>query len=230
MQGAQAVTPGAAALASVNKRQLTSPGKIASFKDWLRTDPQYPGRIWRNLIPAGSGGRTGIDAPCFDETVLGFEKWNIALNTALCEINYTLVNYQDVNKELAKDNVTFAALLCSAIMEPFVGHLEAGRIYEYFRNNVASSLSNTPPPGARNPPTVQSSTNAIKAAHNQAGTGTSNPFLGLLPKSAPNNFMVGQNGKLTFTGTGCVCKKCNTSNEYAAPNQDDGTYICFGCR
>lgn len=30
---------------------------------------------------------------------------------------------------------------------------------------------------------------------------------------------------------GCVCKRCNMTNEYAAPNQPDGrSYICYGCR
>jgi len=26
------------------------------------------------------------------------------------------------------------------------------------------------------------------------------------------------------------CKMCNIKNEYADPNQDDGTYICYNCR
>jgi len=30
--------------------------------------------------------------------------------------------------------------------------------------------------------------------------------------------------------TGCVCKLCNSLNEYAQPNQDNNTYICFNCR
>lgn len=30
--------------------------------------------------------------------------------------------------------------------------------------------------------------------------------------------------------SGCSCKKCNDFNEYAEANQDDGTFICFGCR
>lgn len=29
---------------------------------------------------------------------------------------------------------------------------------------------------------------------------------------------------------GCLCKKCNDFNEYAEPNQEDGTFICYGCR
>lgn len=29
---------------------------------------------------------------------------------------------------------------------------------------------------------------------------------------------------------GCVCKKCNSGNPFAEPNQADGTYICFECR
>ena len=30
--------------------------------------------------------------------------------------------------------------------------------------------------------------------------------------------------------TGLVCKKCNEYFEFAEPNQDDGTLICFVCR
>jgi hypothetical protein len=29
---------------------------------------------------------------------------------------------------------------------------------------------------------------------------------------------------------GCHCKKCKDFNEYAEPNCDDGTFICFACR
>src|SRR6185369_6632012 len=29
---------------------------------------------------------------------------------------------------------------------------------------------------------------------------------------------------------GCVCKKCKEYYQYAEPNQDDGTLICYGCR
>jgi len=29
---------------------------------------------------------------------------------------------------------------------------------------------------------------------------------------------------------GVVCKKCNCKNEYAEPNQDDLSYICYSCR
>lgn len=29
---------------------------------------------------------------------------------------------------------------------------------------------------------------------------------------------------------GCVCRKCNSKNEYAEPNQKDGTYVCYECR
>ena len=29
---------------------------------------------------------------------------------------------------------------------------------------------------------------------------------------------------------GHACKRCNDYNEYAAANQSDGTFICFGCR
>ena len=29
---------------------------------------------------------------------------------------------------------------------------------------------------------------------------------------------------------GCACKKCKEYNEYASPNQDDKTFICYACR
>lgn len=29
---------------------------------------------------------------------------------------------------------------------------------------------------------------------------------------------------------GCNCVKCNLKNEYAIPNQKDGTYVCYMCR
>lgn len=29
---------------------------------------------------------------------------------------------------------------------------------------------------------------------------------------------------------GCTCKKCREFFEYAEPNQDDGTMICWACR
>lgn len=44
--------------------------------------------------------------------------------------------------------------------------------------------------------------------------------------------VVGPNGAIAAlapTG-GCVCKRCNMLNQYAAPNQKDGTYLCYGCR
>lgn len=29
---------------------------------------------------------------------------------------------------------------------------------------------------------------------------------------------------------GCVCKRCNMFNDCAAPNQKDGSYLCYECR
>ena len=29
---------------------------------------------------------------------------------------------------------------------------------------------------------------------------------------------------------GCSCRKCKEYYQYAEPNQDDGTLICYGCR
>jgi hypothetical protein len=31
-------------------------------------------------------------------------------------------------------------------------------------------------------------------------------------------------------GEGCTCTKCKNFNEYAEPNQEDGTFICYPCR
>jgi hypothetical protein len=28
----------------------------------------------------------------------------------------------------------------------------------------------------------------------------------------------------------CACKACGITNEYAEPNQSDGTYVCYNCR
>lgn len=30
--------------------------------------------------------------------------------------------------------------------------------------------------------------------------------------------------------SGCSCKKCKDFNNFAEPNQDDGTFICWSCR
>jgi hypothetical protein len=32
------------------------------------------------------------------------------------------------------------------------------------------------------------------------------------------------------TRNGCTCRKCGNFNEYAEPNQDDGTFLCFTCK
>ena len=37
-------------------------------------------------------------------------------------------------------------------------------------------------------------------------------------------------GKTVAPPSGCNCKRCGAANEYAAPNQADGTYLCYGCR
>lgn len=29
---------------------------------------------------------------------------------------------------------------------------------------------------------------------------------------------------------GCICKRCKSLNEFAAPNQPDGKYLCYECR
>lgn len=30
--------------------------------------------------------------------------------------------------------------------------------------------------------------------------------------------------------TGSICKRCNSMNSYAEPNQKDGSYVCYECR
>lgn len=212
---------------------MAPPGQNVCFKDWLKTDPAYPGRLERILYTASAKiNGIGIDAPFFDENVYGFEKWNAALNFALVEVNRSLT-FKDVNGELAKDTVTFAGLLCAAIMEPFIGITEASKIYEFCRNGVQfpmQAVAPPPAPGASNPPTVQSSVNTIKAAMaaaSQVNPASYNPFVNVHPRLKGTATVTGID---KISNCGCVCKKCNTSNEYAAPNQDDGTYICFGCR
>ena len=32
------------------------------------------------------------------------------------------------------------------------------------------------------------------------------------------------------TSIGCSCSSCGNFNEYAEPNQVDGTFLCFSCR
>jgi hypothetical protein len=32
------------------------------------------------------------------------------------------------------------------------------------------------------------------------------------------------------SATGCTCMKCGQINEYAEPNQSDGTFLCFTCK
>lgn len=34
----------------------------------------------------------------------------------------------------------------------------------------------------------------------------------------------------TTSSKGCVCKRCNSLNRWAEPNQPDGKYLCFECR
>lgn len=191
VQGAQAVGTNGRniSLTTTVKRNLSTLGQLPTFKDWLKKDTS--GKLERGKATVPGGG-LDIDRPFFDENIVYCEKWCQALNLALFETNYALTNHKDCNDELAKDPITFAGLLCAAIMEPFMGHVLAGQIYDFCRNGI--------------------------------------PF--------PQQAVAPSNGTATVTGidrvsnwvNGCVCKKCNTSNEYAAPNQDDGTYICFGCR
>lgn len=39
-----------------------------------------------------------------------------------------------------------------------------------------------------------------------------------------------QPAAILYGHTGHTCAKCKTFNEYAASNQPDGSYVCFGCR
>lgn len=72
--------------------------------------------------------------------------------------------------------------------------------------------------------------------HNNAGFwrgggyGAPAPITGIIvPRAAA--------AKIKFNGfggasvpTGHNCSRCGTHNEYAAPNQPDGSYVCYGCR
>ncbi len=46
------------------------------------------------------------------------------------------------------------------------------------------------------------------------------------------NFAVRKSGMLygVTNQFGINCNLCNTRNDQAEPNQEDGSYICFGCR
>lgn len=35
---------------------------------------------------------------------------------------------------------------------------------------------------------------------------------------------------VSASAAGCICTKCNAKNEFAVPNQRNGTYVCFECR
>ena len=32
------------------------------------------------------------------------------------------------------------------------------------------------------------------------------------------------------SSNGCTCRECGNYNEYAIPNQVDGSFVCFSCR
>jgi len=42
--------------------------------------------------------------------------------------------------------------------------------------------------------------------------------------------MINMSPELSANSSGRTCKKCETFYEYAEPNQDDGTLICWACR
>lgn len=74
-------------------------------------------------------------------------------------------------------------------------------------------------------PTVPGQTYTITVGGGGGGGGgaqVSNPFIGI-DLAVP----VDEKKKKS---DGCSCKKCKEFFEYAEPNQEDGTLICWACR
>jgi len=46
----------------------------------------------------------------------------------------------------------------------------------------------------------------------------------------PSRFGKRHNSIETKSNYLAICKKCNAKNDYAEPNQKDGSYVCFECR
>ncbi len=81
-----------------------------------------------------------------------------------------------------------------------------------------------------------------------ASTGTTNGgWYTVIPSGVTitgGTITINSNGQITFddidlavpveekkeNSDGCTCKKCKEYYQYAEPNQDDGTLICYGCR
>jgi hypothetical protein len=42
--------------------------------------------------------------------------------------------------------------------------------------------------------------------------------------------LLDETAKAQAAPNGCVCKRCNSANRWAAPNKPDGSYVCFECR
>jgi hypothetical protein len=50
-------------------------------------------------------------------------------------------------------------------------------------------------------------------------------------QEGPETIRMGGSRQFSVTRIGpCVCSRCNSKNDYAEPNQKDGTYVCFECR
>lgn len=54
----------------------------------------------------------------------------------------------------------------------------------------------------------------------------------LLTSPASLELMPSANGTPSYgiRPNGCVCRRCNSANRWAAPNKPDGSYVCFECR
>lgn len=70
--------------------------------------------------------------------------------------------------------------------------------------------------------TVPGQTYTIVVGGGGGGGGGANPFIGI-DLAVP----VEEKKKKS---DGCSCKKCKEFFEYAEPNQEDGTLICWACR
>ena len=80
-----------------------------------------------------------------------------------------------------------------------------------------------------------------------ASTGSNGGWFTVIPSGVTitsGTITIGSSGQITFddidlavpveekkeNSDGCSCKKCKEFYQYAEPNQDDGTLICYGCR
>lgn len=85
-----------------------------------------------------------------------------------------------------------------------------------------SEVPSTLPMGALGPRGAVATTAAAVKAMKAVWIGP--PFFG--GNKTTDNFDI----KPPVVETGCNCAKCNEFNEYAEPNQSNGTYVCYRCR